>query len=151
RGRRDSWRDRRGGARSARSDRRRHRRRVGPERSPAASGGRRPRRARGRVQDGRRPGLDAGRTAHRRDDAGRHLRAPEYAGRRQGGKGGGMNILTIARRELAAYFYSPIAYVVLALFLVLQGVVFVLFLHFLNSPMAPPGAVMQFFFGGTLL
>ena len=62
-----------------------------------------------------------------------------------------MNALTIARRELAAYFYSPIAYVVLALFLVLQGVVFVLFLNFLNQPMAPPGAVMQFFFGGTIL
>jgi ABC-type transport system involved in multi-copper enzyme maturation permease subunit len=62
-----------------------------------------------------------------------------------------MNVLTIARRELAAYFYSPIAYVVLALFLVLQGVVFVLFLNFLNQPMAPPGAVMQFFFGGTIL
>jgi len=62
-----------------------------------------------------------------------------------------MNVLTIARRELLAYFYSPIAYVVLALFLVLQGVVFVLFLNFLNQPMAPPGAVMQFFFGGTIL
>jgi ABC-type transport system involved in multi-copper enzyme maturation permease subunit len=62
-----------------------------------------------------------------------------------------MNLVTIARRELAAYFYSPIAYVVLALFLVLQGVVFVLFLNFLNQPMAPPGAVMQFFFGGTIL
>jgi ABC-2 type transport system permease protein len=62
-----------------------------------------------------------------------------------------MNVLTIARREMAAYFYSPVAYVVLALFLVIQGAVFTLFLNFLNQPAAPPGAVMSYFFGGTLL
>jgi ABC-2 type transport system permease protein len=62
-----------------------------------------------------------------------------------------VNTFTIARRELAAYFYSPIAYVVLGLFLVVQGIVFTVFLHFLNSPQAPPGAVMSYFFGGTLL
>jgi ABC-2 type transport system permease protein len=62
-----------------------------------------------------------------------------------------MNILSIARRELAAYFYSPIAYIVLALFLVVQGIVFTIFLNFLNSPAAPPGAVMSYFFGGTFL
>jgi ABC-2 type transport system permease protein len=62
-----------------------------------------------------------------------------------------MNVLTIARRELAAYFYSPVAYVVLSLFLLVQGICFTIFLYFLNSPSAPPGAVMSFFFGGTLL
>src|SRR5262249_42081417 len=64
---------------------------------------------------------------------------------------GGMNIFTIARRELAAYFYSPVAYIVLALFLVIQGITFTLFLQFLNHPSAPPGAVMSYFFGGTFL
>ncbi|HJZ88133.1 MAG TPA: ABC transporter permease [Polyangia bacterium] len=62
-----------------------------------------------------------------------------------------MNLLTIARRELLAYFYSPIAYVVLALFLLIQGIYFWLFLTFLSQPGAPPGAVMSYFFGGTIL
>jgi ABC-2 type transport system permease protein len=62
-----------------------------------------------------------------------------------------VNLFTIARRELAAYFYSPVAYVVLALFLVVQGIVFSILLNFLNSPQAPPGAVMSIFFGGTFL
>lgn len=62
-----------------------------------------------------------------------------------------VNVPTIARRELAAFFYSPIAYVVLTMFLILQGVVFYLFVSFLNQPMAPSGPVFQFYFGGTLL
>jgi len=35
-------------------------------------------------------------------------------------------IITVARRELAAYFYSPMAYVIAALFLLLVGLVFLL-------------------------
>jgi ABC-2 type transport system permease protein len=57
----------------------------------------------------------------------------------------------IARRELAAYLRSPAGWAVLALFLALQGVVFWLFVRFLGRPDAPPGGVMEFFFGGTIL
>jgi ABC-2 type transport system permease protein len=60
-------------------------------------------------------------------------------------------MITILRRELGAFFYSPAAYVVLALFLLLQGIVFFLFLSYLNAPGAPPGPVFQYFFGQTLL
>jgi ABC-type transport system involved in multi-copper enzyme maturation permease subunit len=62
-----------------------------------------------------------------------------------------VNIPVIAGRELRSYFYSPLGYVVLAVFLFLQGIVFWLFLQFLSQPNSPPGAVMQFFFGGTFL
>jgi len=62
-----------------------------------------------------------------------------------------VNVPTIAGRELRAYFHSPLGYVVLAIFLFLQGVVFWLFMSFLSQPSAPPGAVMQYFFGGTIL
>jgi ABC-2 type transport system permease protein len=62
-----------------------------------------------------------------------------------------VNLYAIYRRELAGFFYSPIAFVVSALFLVVQGVYFTLFLYFLNDPKAPPGAVMSYFFGGTIL
>jgi ABC-2 type transport system permease protein len=62
-----------------------------------------------------------------------------------------VNVPVIAARELRAYFYSPLGYVVLAVFLLLQGIVFWLFMSFLAQPNAPPGAVMQYFFGGTIL
>ena len=39
----------------------------------------------------------------------------------------------------------------LALFLALQGLVFWMFVRFLAGPDAPPGGVMEFFFGGTIL
>jgi ABC-2 type transport system permease protein len=62
-----------------------------------------------------------------------------------------IHVPTIARRELAGYFYSPVAYVVATLFLVLQGFTFWFFVRALSDPSAPPGAVMQFYFGGTIL
>jgi ABC-2 type transport system permease protein len=62
-----------------------------------------------------------------------------------------VNIPTIYRREVAAYFLSPIAWVVLALFLIIQGYQFFVFVQFLSQPNAPHGAVLQFFFGGTFL
>jgi len=61
------------------------------------------------------------------------------------------SVPTIARRELAGYFYSPLAYVVLTLFLLIQGFSFWTFVQFLSQPNAPHGAVLQFFFGGTFL
>src|SRR5438445_3812745 len=62
-----------------------------------------------------------------------------------------MKTLTIARRELGAYFFSPVSYLVLTLFLVVQGYSFWLFLSILNSRPTQHGAVMQYFFGGTVL
>jgi ABC-2 type transport system permease protein len=60
-------------------------------------------------------------------------------------------LLAIARREWAAYFRTPAGWAVLALFLCLQGIVFWMFVQFLGRPDAPPGGVMEFFFGGTVL
>jgi hypothetical protein len=60
-------------------------------------------------------------------------------------------MLAIARREAAAYFRTPAGWAVLALFLALQGLVFWMFVQFLGGPDAPPGGVMEFFFGGTIL
>ncbi len=60
-------------------------------------------------------------------------------------------LLAIARREWAAYLRTPAGWAVLALFLCLQGIVFWMFVQFLGRPDAPPGGVMEFFFGGTIL
>ena len=59
-------------------------------------------------------------------------------------------LLAIVRRELINYFSSPLAYMVLTAFLVLQGLIFYLVLAFLNDPMAPTMAPLQAFFGGTI-
>jgi ABC-2 type transport system permease protein len=60
-------------------------------------------------------------------------------------------VLAIAQRECAAYFRTPAGWAVAALFLFLQGLVFWMFVQFLGRPDAPPGGVMEFFFGGTIL
>jgi ABC-2 type transport system permease protein len=62
-----------------------------------------------------------------------------------------MKALAIARRELQSYFFSPIAYVVLTLFLLVEGYSFWLFAALLNGRNTPHGAVLQYFFGGTFL
>lgn len=60
------------------------------------------------------------------------------------------NLIALTSRELKAFWYSPIAYVVGALFLVLQGWVFWLLVTVLNDPRSDPSFTMsQFFFGGT--
>jgi ABC-2 type transport system permease protein len=59
--------------------------------------------------------------------------------------------LIVAKRELAAYFFSPVSYLVLTLFLVVQGYSFWLFLSLLNARPLVHGAVLQYFFGGTFL
>jgi len=61
------------------------------------------------------------------------------------------NVPAIARRDLAAYFHSPAGLAIAALFLTLQGLVIWMFIQFLGRPDAPPGGVMEFFFGGTIL
>jgi ABC-2 type transport system permease protein len=60
-------------------------------------------------------------------------------------------LFAIVRREWAAYFRTPVGWAVLGLFLALQGLVFWMFLHFLARPDAPPGGVMEWVFGGTML
>ena len=60
-------------------------------------------------------------------------------------------VWAVLRREWAAYFRTPVGWILLALFLCLQGVVFWMFVRFLGRPDAPPGAVMELFFGGTML
>ncbi|MBV1861273.1 MAG: ABC transporter permease subunit, partial [Nannocystaceae bacterium] len=57
--------------------------------------------------------------------------------------------LALASRELLSLFVTPLAYVVGSLFLLLQGVNFSLLLQVLNDPLAAPGPVMQFYFGGS--
>ncbi len=55
-------------------------------------------------------------------------------------------VLATLQRELKAYFYSPLAYVVLCFLLVVNGIVFALILSFLNDPMSPGGRPLDFFF-----
>jgi ABC-type transport system involved in multi-copper enzyme maturation permease subunit len=54
-----------------------------------------------------------------------------------------MKALLIARRELAAYFFSPIAYLVATLFLLVEGYAFFIFLRVLNQTRTMHGAVLQ--------
>ena len=53
-------------------------------------------------------------------------------------------------RELRAYFYSPLAYVVLFFFLVVNGFVFCYIVTALNNPAAVAARPLDFFFGGIL-
>ena len=60
------------------------------------------------------------------------------------------NLAALTARELKSFFYSPIAYVVGALFLLLQGFVFWLLIAVMVDPRMDSGITMaQFFFGGT--
>ena len=59
-------------------------------------------------------------------------------------------LLALTARELKAFWCSPIAYVVGALFLLLEGWTFWLLVAVLNDPRVDPSWTMaQFFFGGT--
>ncbi len=53
-------------------------------------------------------------------------------------------------RELRAYFFSPLAYAVLASFLFINGITFALLIGYLNDAPSAVGAPMEFFFGGTI-
>ena len=60
------------------------------------------------------------------------------------------NLIALTIREWKAFWYSPIAYVVGAFFLLMQGGVFWLLMHVLNDPRVDPTwRISQFFFGGT--
>jgi ABC-2 type transport system permease protein len=58
--------------------------------------------------------------------------------------------LATLRRELLAYFLSPLAYVVLTAFLLINGFVFWLIVSFLSDPRATSGAPLELFFGQTI-
>jgi ABC-2 type transport system permease protein len=53
------------------------------------------------------------------------------------------------RRELQAYFLSPLAYGVLTVFLLVNGFIFWLIISFLSDPRAGIGAPLEIFFGQT--
>ena len=56
-------------------------------------------------------------------------------------------ILAIMDREIRAYFFSPLAYIVAAFLLLVNGMVFWLIVSFLNNPQAGFGAPLELFFG----
>jgi ABC-2 type transport system permease protein len=60
-------------------------------------------------------------------------------------------MLVTFRRELRAYFFSPLAYAVLASFLFINGITFATLIGYLNDAPSAVGAPMEFFFGGTIL
>ena len=62
-------------------------------------------------------------------------------------------VLAMARRELLAMFHAPIAYVVMVLFLALEGFSFWAVVEVLADPSRPAGygAVLRTHFGGTFL
>jgi len=54
------------------------------------------------------------------------------------------NILVIAKRELDSYFVSPIAYVAIAVYLVVAGFIFVLEMQYMAQANVPPSLQGQF-------
>ena len=60
------------------------------------------------------------------------------------------SLLAILVRELRSYFLSPLAYVVAALLLLVNGAVFWLIVSYLNDPRAGIGAPLELFFGQTV-
>lgn len=60
-------------------------------------------------------------------------------------------VLATYRRELRAFFFSPLAYVMLFFFLVVTGIIFVYIVGQLNNPASPGGPPLKFFFTATWL
>ena len=59
-------------------------------------------------------------------------------------------LLATLQRELRAYFFSPLAYVILTFFLLVNGYIFVLIVSFLNDPRAGGSTTpLKLFFGDT--
>ncbi len=59
-------------------------------------------------------------------------------------------ILANLSREFRSYFFSPIAYIVAALLLLVNGAVFSLIVGYLNDPRSAVGAPLELFFGQTI-
>ena len=60
-------------------------------------------------------------------------------------------VLTVARREILSFFVSPIAYVVLTVWLLFFGVVFYILALFMSAQPSGGANILQAFFGGTTL
>ena len=58
-------------------------------------------------------------------------------------------LFAIVGREWRAYFLSPLAYVILAAFLLMNGFIFAFIMNFLNSPSAPKGQALVLLFTNT--
>ncbi len=58
--------------------------------------------------------------------------------------------LAIVKRELIAYFSSPLAYIVLTAFLLMQGYIFYIIVSYLNNPNTQAMTPLRLFFGGTV-
>ena len=58
--------------------------------------------------------------------------------------------LATLTRELRAYFFSPLAYAILTLFLLVNGFIFWVIVSFLSDPRARIGAPLELFFGQTV-
>jgi ABC-2 type transport system permease protein len=59
-------------------------------------------------------------------------------------------VLAIIKREIIAYFSSPLAYIVLTAFLFMQGYVFYIIISYLNDPRARVMEPLRLVFGGTI-
>lgn len=59
-------------------------------------------------------------------------------------------VFAIVRRELIAYFSSPLAYMVLTAFLLIQGVIFYAIMYYLGRPGQVDFTPLDAFFGNTL-
>ena len=57
--------------------------------------------------------------------------------------------LAVVGREWRAYFLSPLAYVILAAFLLMNGFIFYAIVAFLNTPGAPKGQALPYLFTNT--
>ncbi|MBI5418356.1 ABC transporter permease subunit [Candidatus Poribacteria bacterium] len=62
------------------------------------------------------------------------------------------NLAALTKREFGAYYYSPIGYVVITVFMFLQGYTFWILMNELNKARGTvtTDAVMEVFFGGTV-
>jgi gliding motility-associated transport system permease protein len=58
-------------------------------------------------------------------------------------------LLAIIGREWRAYFLSPLAYVILAAFLLMNGLIFWAIVAFMNTPGAPKGQALPYLFTNT--
>ena len=85
-------------------------------------------------------------TTHERQRGGGRRFARTELARRSGVNG----IRVTFARELRAYFFSPLAYGVLASFLFINGITFAILIGYLNDTPSAVGAPMEFFFGGTI-
>src|SRR5262249_33446613 len=60
-------------------------------------------------------------------------------------------VWAIFGRELRAYFFSPLAYVVLFFFLFINGILFSVIIGNLNDPRTPGGPPLAIFLGGNFV